>query len=196
MKILIDNGHGVDTKGKCSPDGRIREYAWARDVAKRLQAKLRQNGLDARLIVTEQNDISLRERCRRVNDICKTVGSKNCLLVSIHINAAGGDGKWHTASGFSGWVAPNASDNSKRFARLLHIEAVKHGLGGNRSVPPERYWVGNWAICRDTNCPAVLTENLFQDNLKEVDYLLSETGKNTIVEMHYQAIKNYISEKA
>lgn len=196
MIILIDNGHGYDTKGKCSPDGRIREYDWARDVAKRLQAKLRQNGLDARLIVTEQNDISLRERCRRVNDICKTVGSKNCLLVSIHINAAGGDGKWHTASGFSGWVAPNASDNSKRFARLLHIEAVKLGLGGNRSVPLERYWVGNWAICRDTNCPAVLTENLFMDNLQEVNYLLSETGKTTIVEMHYQAIKNYISGKA
>lgn len=196
MIILIDNGHGYDTKGKCSPDGRIREYAWARDVAKRLQAKLKQNGLDARLIVTEQNDISLTERCRRVNDICKTVGSKNCLLVSIHINAAGADGKWHTASGFSGWVAPNASDSSKRFARLLHIEAVKLGLGGNRSVPPERYWIGNWKICRDTNCPAVLTENLFQDNLKEVDYLLSETGKNTIVEMHYQAIKNYISGKA
>lgn len=195
MIILIDNGHGYDTKGKCSPDGRIREYAWARDVAKRLQAKLRQNGLDARLIVTEQNDISLRERCRRVNDICKTVGSKNCLLVSIHINAAGGDGKWHTASGFSGWVAPNASDNSKRFARLLHIEAEKRDLKGNRSVPPERYWVGNWAICRDTNCPAVLTENLFQDNFQEVNYLLSETGKNTIVEMHYQAIKNYISGK-
>lgn len=195
MIILIDNGHGYDTKGKCSPDGRIREYAWARDVAKRLQAKLRQNSLDARLIVTEQNDISLRERCRRVNDICKTVGSKNCLLASIHINAAGGDGKWHTASGFSGWVAPNASDNSKRFARLLHIEAEKRGLKGNRAVPPERYWVGNWAICRDTNCPAVLTENLFMDNLQEVNYLLSETGKNTIVEMHYQAIKNYISGK-
>lgn len=195
MIILIDNGHGYDTVGKCSPDGRIREYAWTRDIAKRLQAKLRQSGLDARLIVTEQNDISLRERCRRVNDICKTVGAKNCLLVSIHINAAGGDGKWHTASGFSGWVAPNASANSKRFAKLLHDEAVKVGLKGNRSIPPEKYWIGNFAIVRDTNCPAVLTENLFMDNQQEVDYLLSETGKNTIVQMHFQSIKKYISGK-
>ena len=27
MKILIDNGHGIDTKGKRSPDGRLLEYA-------------------------------------------------------------------------------------------------------------------------------------------------------------------------
>jgi N-acetylmuramoyl-L-alanine amidase len=27
MKILIDNGHGIDTPGKRSPDGVLREYA-------------------------------------------------------------------------------------------------------------------------------------------------------------------------
>ena len=26
-KILIDNGHGIDTPGKRSPDGVLREYA-------------------------------------------------------------------------------------------------------------------------------------------------------------------------
>lgn len=191
--ILIDNGHGFDTKGKCSPDGRLREYAWARDVAKRLQALLTAEGIDARLIVPEQNDISLTERCRRVNAICKTAGAKKCLLVSIHINAAGGDGKWHTASGWSGWVAPNASANSKRFAQLLYNEAAKAGLQGNRSVPVSKYWVGNFKIIRDTSCPAVLTENLFQDNRAEVDYLMTEQGKNTIAKLHLQAIKQYIS---
>lgn len=28
MKILIDNGHGVDTPGKRSPDRKLREYAY------------------------------------------------------------------------------------------------------------------------------------------------------------------------
>ncbi len=36
MKILIDNGHGNNTSGKCSPDNRLREYAWAREIAVRL----------------------------------------------------------------------------------------------------------------------------------------------------------------
>ena len=29
MKILIDNGHGENTPGKRSPDGSLREYAYA-----------------------------------------------------------------------------------------------------------------------------------------------------------------------
>lgn len=193
MIILIDNGHGFDTKGKCSPDGRIKEYAWARDVAKRIQALLTADGKDARLIVTEQNDIPLKERVRRVNTICKQVGAKNCLLISVHINAAGGDGKWHTASGWSGWIAPNASANSKRLAQLLYDEAAKAGLQGNRSVPSCKYWVDNFAIVRDTSCPAVLTENLFQDNKAEVDYLMTEQGKNEIAKLHFDAIKRYIA---
>ena len=28
MKILIDAGHGINTKGKMSPDGRLKEYGW------------------------------------------------------------------------------------------------------------------------------------------------------------------------
>lgn len=194
MKILIDNGHGYDTAGKHSPDRRLLEYAWAREVAKRITERLISLGYDAERIVTEMNDISLKERTRRVNEICRKVGTKNVVLISVHINAAGGNGKWHNASGWCGYVAPNASSNSKRLAQILHEEAVKRDLKGNRSVPACKYWTGNFAIIRDTLCPAVLTENLFQDNLQEVDFLLSEQGKETIVELHIEGLKRYIKE--
>ena len=36
MKILLDNGHGIDTPGKRSPDGLLREYAWNRLIASRI----------------------------------------------------------------------------------------------------------------------------------------------------------------
>lgn len=193
MKILIDNGHGSNTLGKCSPDGKLREYAWARDIASRLVAELKKRGLDAERIVTEETDISLRERCRRVNALCAKLGSKNVMLISIHINAAKSDGRWHDASGWSGWVAPNASQKSKILAQTLYGEAAKRNLKGNRSVPSCRYWVGNFAIVRDTNCPAVLTENLFQDNKAEVEFLMSERGKQEIVNLHADAIQKYIS---
>lgn len=193
MKILIDNGHGSNTAGKCSPDKSIREYAWAREIASRLVDELKKRGLDAERIVTEERDIALRERCRRVNAYCSKLGAKNVILISIHINAAKGDGKWHDASGWSGWVAPNASQKSKTLAALLYDEAVKHNLKGNRFVPPCKYWVGNFAIIRDTNCPAVLTENLFQDNKEDVKRLLSEAGKESIIQSHIDAILKYLS---
>ena len=49
MKILIDNGHGIDTPGKRSPDGVLREYAWNRLIASRIVDRLLSLGLDADL---------------------------------------------------------------------------------------------------------------------------------------------------
>lgn len=190
MKVLIDNGHGVNTPGKCSPDRRILEYKWAREVADLLVKVLKAQGIDAERIVTEETDISLRERTRRVNAICAT--NKNVILVSLHLNASGVDGKWHNANGWSGWVAPNASEKSKRLASLLLDEAVNAGLKGNRAIPKEKYWVGNFAIVRDTRCPAVLTENLFQDNESDCKTLESAEGKRKVVAVHVNAITKYI----
>ena len=116
------------------------------------------------------------------------------MLVSVHLNAAGADGKWHNARGFSSHVARNASANSKRLAKLLWDEAIENGLKGNRFVPTQGYHIHNLAICRDTNCPAVLTENLFMDNEEDAEVLLSLKGKNDIIRSHVDAIIKYIEQ--
>lgn len=192
MIILIDNGHGAETPGKCSPDGRLREYAWTREIARRVCDKLKAPGYDARLLVPELNDVSLRERVKRVNSVCADAGSDNVLLVSIHVNAAG-TSQWHNASGWTTWVAPNASQRSCKLATLLNAEAVRLNLKGNRSREP--FFAGNFAILRDTKCPAVLTENMFQDNRYDVNYLLSERGKSEITDLHVTAITQYLKSK-
>ena len=192
MKILIDNGHGSNTAGKRSPDGRLLEYKWCREIASRLVDALKKRGIDAERIVTEETDIPLSGRCRRVNAICAKYGSKNVALISIHINAASDGKSWDNARGWSGWVYTGASSKSKTLAQCLYDEADKRGLKGNRSVPPCRYWTANFAIVRDTNCPAVLTENLFQDNKDDVEFLLSEQGKQKIIDLHVDGISRYI----
>ena len=67
-------------------------------------------------------------------------------------------------------------------------------LKGNRSVPAAPYIAKNLAICRDTLCPAVLTENLFQDNKEDVAFLLSEEGKEKITATHVNAIVEFIKD--
>ena len=62
MKILLDNGHGIETPGKRSPDGRLREYAYTREIAARVNAGLNEIGLSSSLLVTQLADISLDER--------------------------------------------------------------------------------------------------------------------------------------
>lgn len=197
LVVILDNGHGENTKGKCSPDNRLLEWEWTREITCRLHNLLVMNGIDTILLVPEDKDISLSERVKREKKITKEANKagKETCLISIHINAAGGDGKWKTASGWSGWIAQEASDKSKQLAQLLYSEAESNNLRGNRCVPPTKYWTANFTICTDTSCPAVLTENLFQDNKDEVDFLLSEEGKQIIIDLHYNAIKKYIEQE-
>ena len=185
--ICLDNGHGVNTPGKCSPDKKLKEYSYAREIVQLLSKKLIDNGYKVFIVTPETTDISLKERCRRINsEYLKN--NKNAISISVHCNAAGGDGKWHSAKGWSVFISLNASNNSKILAKTLYDEALKLNQQGNRSIPKEHYWIQNLAMCRDTKCPAVLTENLFQDNKEDVDFLLSEKGKQTIVNIHYNAI--------
>lgn len=190
--VLIDNGHGINTYGKCSPDKRLMEWKYTREIAEQVEKRLKADGVDAQRIVKEDRDISLSERCRRVNTLCSKYGAKNVVLVSIHVNAAGSDNKWHDARGFSVWVSKKGSANSKRLGKLFCEQGEKLGIMGNRWIPGEKYWQANYTIITDTNCPAVLTENLFQDNRQDVDYLLSEEGRNTITELHVDVIKKYL----
>lgn len=83
MKVLIDNGHGENTPGKRSPDGRLREWAYTREIADMVIFGLRKKGVDAERIVKEDTDAPLSERCRRANDIYKETGKKLYLFLSI-----------------------------------------------------------------------------------------------------------------
>ena len=39
LMVILDAGHGVDTPGKRSPDGRLREGRWARAVHEALHGE-------------------------------------------------------------------------------------------------------------------------------------------------------------
>ena len=191
MIVLLDNGHGSNTPGKCSPDGKLKEYSYAREVVKGIHQALSEEGIDSHILTPEQTDISLKERVTRANKIYKD-NNKQAILISVHCNAAGSDGKWHSAKGWSVYVAQNASKNSKKLANCIAEEAADSGLKMRYYLPDQSYWVQSLAICRDTNCPAVLTENLFQDNKEDVEFLLSEEGKQKIIDLHVKGIKKYL----
>lgn len=192
MIILIDNGHGIETICNGSPDGRLKEYKYAREIAAEVVKRLKTMDYNAQLLVTEENDISLGTRCKRVNDICKHFGTSNVLLVSIHLNAKGNGSAWMDARGWQACVSLNASTKSKQLACYLYDMAQVQGLKMRSPKPGQKWWAQNLAICRDTDCAAVLTENLFQDNKQDVEFLLSDKGREAIINLHVEGIINYI----
>lgn len=193
MKVLIDNGHGENTPGKRSPDGRLREWAYTRKIADRVITELRTKGIDAERIVKEMVDIPLSVRCRRANTIYRESGG-NAILVSIHCNAAGVGSDWLPAHGWSVFISDNASTNSKKLAICLAEVAIQKEVFVRQPTPEQLFWIQNLAICRDTNCPAILTENFFQDNKEDVEYLLSEEGKQCVTNILLEGITNYLKE--
>lgn len=193
IELLIDNGHGDKTPGKCSPDGQHREFRWTRDFAERLCTALTERGLKARRIVTEEWDVSIRERVRRVNAVCAQKGKNNVLVISLHNDAQPpNDNKWHTARGFSTRVAPKASSRSKQLATIIARRMSKAGVKVRTPQPEQWYWKQNLGICRDTECPAVLCENLFQDNREDVKLLHDEQFLQLLVSVYVAAIEEYI----
>jgi N-acetylmuramoyl-L-alanine amidase len=195
MTIIIDNGHGVDTLGKCSPDRRFREYRFNREIARAVVEHLQLRGFDAVLLVPEEEDIPLRERVRRANQITCRLGHpvQETIVVSIHVNAAGNGSKWMSATGWSAYTYYGHSD-SDRLATCLYEAAKKHLPGhklrtdysdGDPDIEAPFY------ILKDTYAAAVLTENGFMDNELSLSFLESDAGKKAIVALHVEGIINY-----
>lgn len=193
MKILIDNGHGRETPGKRSPDGKFREYAYNRLISGRIVQRLQALGLDAQLLVPEQEDIPLPERCRRVNALCRCLGKNNIILISIHVNAAGHGDRWMDATG---WCAFTTRGNTRADALATCLyEAASYHLPDKRLrtdyTDGDPDIESDFYILRHTACPAVLTENFFMDALPDYHFLLTEEGQQSLVDLHVDGIIQY-----
>ena len=196
MKILIDNGHGINTPGKRSPDGELLEGIYNREITQRITTRLQQQGIDAELLVPEDEDISLHDRCLRANKQSIIHGETNVLIISIHCNAASSDGKWHNARGWSVYTSKGQTEADK-LADCLAKAAYDNLLGeivradwSDGDIDIEE----SFFILSHTLSPAVLTENLFMDTLQRKTFLLSEEGKSAIVQLHIDGITEYLRQ--
>ena len=196
--VILGTAHGANVAGKQSPDGRLREYKYSREICARVKDALTSEGIECHIDyepdlvpLNSKGTENLAVRVAVVNGIAKRVGASNCIYVSSHNNAAGCSG-WRTARGFCVYVSSNASEASKRMARIIQDHAIELGLEGNRCYPKTGYYIEPFYVIKNTTCPAVLTENLFQDNKSDVEFLLSDAGKDTIVRLHVDAIKEYL----
>lgn len=206
MLVVLGTPHRLREQGKQSPDGRLRECVYGREVAAGVAAKLQGMGYrvttdyepmdlpremqtpNARL--ERQRELALRVNF--VNELCREHGNQNVIYVSIHVNAAGSDGQWHQASGWSVYVSDKASVRSKLLASHLFDAAERHGLKMRRPMAMQKFWEQSLYVLNHTLCPAVLTENLFQDNRADVGYLLSDEGRHAIERLHVEGIIKYI----
>lgn len=195
MKILLDPGHGINTPGKRSPDGRFLEYRFNREVSRLIISDLLDRGFDCETIVPEETDISLQERCARVNRHCRQLGINNVILVSIHANASGNGKEWTSPSG---WSVYTSVGNTRADLLATHLADAARKHLPNMIIRSD-YSDGDidfeesFYILRHTLCPAVLIENGFFTNVQEVQFLLLRSGTRAIADLHVEGIVEYLT---
>lgn len=206
--IVLGTAHRKREPGKSSPDGRLREYRYSRDICEEVCKRLQAQGYSCEVdwaaddlepaqqssSYTQERNRELVMRVNHVNALCKQKGTKNVLYVSVHCNAAGSNGQWNKAQGWQVHVGVKASQNSKALADCLYDAAKTQGLKMRQPSPTQKFWPQNLYVLNKTLCPAVLTENLFQDNKADVDFLLSDKGREAIVVLHVKGITDYVEK--
>lgn len=169
INIFLDPGHG----GK--DPGAIFRHLQEKHLTLKLATYVRDGLLSKNLPVhvkmsrTADQTVSLSERTR----LAHKWGAD--LFLSLHINAGGG-------SGYEDFIHTSLKEGSKtaKLRHIIHQEVIKrnklHDRGKKRA---------NFYVLRQTNMPAILTENGFIDSvddrrLLQSDEWMKETAKGFV----------------
>lgn len=191
--FLIDAGHGGMKNGTYTtapakmfvfPDGlTIYEGVVNRQIAHRVEAKLEGLGIDYHQVYDAIEDDPLSARVKIADNIYAQ--DKRAIYLSIHSNAGGG-------SGFEIFTSPGQTKSDKvanifceTYQKLFPDYPFRKDLSDGDDDKEAPFYV-----LRKTDCPALLVENLFFDNRREAEYLLSEAGQQKIADCLVACIQN------
>ena len=101
-----------------------------------------------------------------------------------------------SARGWSVWTTVG-NTKSDKYANIFYKEAEKllplYGMSVRKDLSDGDYdYESNFTILQKSLCPAILTENLFQDNKIDCEFLMSDIGRDVIAQIHVNAIKQII----
>lgn len=181
----LDNGHGQLTPGKRSPKlksgDQFFEYEFNRDIVKRIIVSLEALGIAYYNVVPEVRvDNFLQGRVLRANN---HPSSMKRIFVSIHSNA--GPSRWTPASGVETWFFYRSKTGAK-IAAIFQKHLIENTSWINRGIksrPREQFFV-----LKNTNMPAILTENGFFNNETQVYELMKPAVRQKIADAHVAAI--------
>ena len=160
IKIAVDDGHGIDTQGKRTPDG-YKENEFNHFTKEFLIAELIRNGFEIVDCSPTRQDNSLENRVEIANN------SNANIFISIHFNAL--NGVWGDWGGIETYCY-NFGYESEKIARMVHKYLLQGTKLKDRGVK-----TANFYVLKYTKMPAILCECGFMDNKKEAELMKSDS---------------------
>lgn len=190
---ILDAGHGGMYKGKYTTapakmktfeDGlTIYEGVINRIITELVYKQLELKQIDFALVYDKEHDTPLSQRVTTADNVYRK--DNRAIYLSIHSNAGGG-------SGYEIFTSPGQSKSDKvanifceTYQKFFpQFPFRKDVADGDADKEADFY------VLRKTDCPAVLVENLFFDNRKEAEFLLSSIGQQKIANCIVHCIEN------
>lgn len=219
-KVVVDAGHGGNDPGAIGRTG-LKEKDVNLDIAKRLTALLRAEGVNVVMTRSSDRFISLGTRVQITNN------SKADLFVSIHSNA----NRTKSMNGFEVYYVASSPNDAKRalfaarsaslnlegasfasrsvelkailwdliyaYDRAESIQLAKNickSVGSNMDIRVIGVKDARYAVLRGSRIPAVLVETGFVSNLSEERMLKNGFHRQKIAESIMEGISDYAQE--
>ena len=181
--VALDDGHGIDTFGKRTPqfsDGTyMKENEFNEKVMFYTQENLVRCGIGVMHVAPEQTDTSLSLRVQRANN------ARADIYISIHANAYGSS--WNTANGFETYIYSADDYNTLYLAECVHGACISATGLKNRGIKENP----TLFVLNSTKMPAILVECGFMTNKDEAELLMSDDYRKTVAEAIAKGVCRY-----
>jgi len=170
VKIFIDPGHGGTDPGAVGNG--LQEKNLTLQIGTRVRDMLvnEYNNVSVLMSRTGDQTLSLTQRTNAAN----AWGAD--FLLSVHINAGGG-------TGYEDFIYPGVGTPTTTYQSLIHEEIMKLVNFRDRGKK-----TANFHMLRESNMPALLTENGFIDNAEDAAKLKSASFIENIARGHVNGI--------
>jgi N-acetylmuramoyl-L-alanine amidase/uncharacterized protein YraI len=175
-KVFLDPGHGGIDNG-ASGFGYLEDELNLK-VAKMVESKLKQKGIDVKMSRTSDVYLSLAERANMANSYGADV------FMSIHQNAADNQ----SASGIETYYHTDKI-GYKPYSNVIQYNAIQETSARNRGVKS-----ANFVVLRETNMPSSLFESGFITNQEESKKLGDPVYQDKLASAIANGIETYLKE--
>ncbi|MED1863768.1 N-acetylmuramoyl-L-alanine amidase [Fictibacillus nanhaiensis] len=170
VKIFIDPGHGGTDPGGVANN--LTEKALTLKIGVRIRDILLAEYNNVSVLMSRTTDVtkSLTER----TDAANAWGAD--FFLSVHTNAGGG-------TGYEDYIYPGSSAPTTTYQDNVHVEILKVVNFSDRGQK-----TANFHVLRESNMPALLTENGFIDNVNDANKLKTASFIESIARGHVNGI--------
>tara|TARA_R110002126_G_scaffold131545_2_gene275350 strand:- start:351 stop:1019 length:669 start_codon:yes stop_codon:yes gene_type:complete len=194
--VILDPGHGGLKNGayvtapakmyahKNGPT--IYEGVFNRDIAAKLEYKLKTLGIPSLNVARGPEDKPLKDRVEEANKAAALNNGK-AIYISIHANAGGGKGfECYTSKG------ETLSDKIADFYMEAMEEEFPKRVARMDTTDGDKDKEANFYVLKKTSMPAILTESFFMDNLEDAKEMLTTAGASKVANAHLKTILNVL----